>query len=104
MSGRGGACLVLLVLPLIILLVFSQIPNTAHAIDEDKEAESARSPSENSHDDKGAELPHSPFVQHSHPKDLSLSEKAAVAVAGLVGPGTPKSVFDFRAKNYWYIP
>ncbi len=28
---------------------------------------------------------------------MSLSEKAAEAVAGLVGPGTPKSVHSFRA-------
>ncbi len=47
--------------------------------------------------EKVADLPHVP--QHIHQKDLSLSEKAAVAVAGLVGPGAPKSVFDFRAET-----
>ena len=45
--------------------------------------------------DKIADLPHVP--QHNHAKDMSLSEKAAVAVAELVGPSTPKSVFDFWA-------
>jgi hypothetical protein len=83
--------------PLILLLAFSSFPKSSKTEIGDNKEESPKSLSENIElAEKTADLPHAPLLQHSH-KDLSLSEKAAVAVAGLVGPGTPKSVFDFRA-------
>jgi len=80
--------------PLILLLAFSSFPKSAKTEVGEKNEESPKSSSENIDAEKTADLPHVPLLQH---KDLSLSEKAAVAVAGLVGPGTPNSVFDFRA-------
>ena len=95
--GRGGACLVLLAFPLVLILAFSSFPKSTTSNDQSLE-NSPRQISESSEkSEKSADLPHVPLVQHNHPKDLSLSEKAAVAVAGLVGPGAPTSVFDFRA-------
>jgi hypothetical protein len=84
--------------PLILLLAFSSFPQSPKTEISDKNEESSKS-AENilNRQEKTADLPHAPLLQHSHPKDLSLSEKAAEAVAGLVGPGTPTSVFDFRA-------
>ena len=95
---RGGACLVLVAFPLILLLAFSSFPKSPKTEINDKNEESSKS-TENPVSEKSADLPHAPLLQHNHPKDLSLSEKAAVAVAGLVGPGTPTSVFDFRAST-----
>ncbi len=83
--------------PLILLLAFSSFPKSTKTDVDEKNEESLKSSSENIDAEKTADLPHVPLFQHNHPKDLSLSEKAAVAVAGLVGPGTPNSVFDFRA-------
>jgi hypothetical protein len=80
--------------PLILLLAFSSFPKSTKTEVGEKSEESPKSSSENIDAEKTADLPHVPLLQH---KDLSLSEKAAVAVAGLVGPGTPNSVFDFRA-------
>ena len=84
--------------PIILLLAFSSFPKSPKADASEKNEESPKSSTENiDFAEKIADLPHAPLMQHNHPKDLSLSEKAAVAVAGLVGPGTPNSVFDFRA-------
>jgi hypothetical protein len=96
---RGGACLVLLAFPLILLLAFSSFPKSSIPKDQDKENSPRALTDSSDHFDKSADLPHVPLVQHSHSKDLSLSEKAAVAVAGLVGPGAPTSVFDFSART-----
>jgi hypothetical protein len=101
---RGGACLVMVAFPLILLLAFSSFPKSPTPEVGEKNEESPKSSSENNDlAEKTADLPHAPLLQHNHPKDLSLSEKAAVAVAGLVGPGTPNSVFDFRATTIGHL-
>ena len=90
--------MVMVAFPLILLLAFSSFPKSPKTEIGGENEESPKSSSENLElAEKPADLPHAPLLQHNHPKDLSLSEKAAVAVAGLVGPGSPKSVFDFRA-------
>ena len=96
-SFRGGVCLILLAFPLILILAFSSFPKSSTHDPEDNQGDAVRSQSDAQVAEKSADLPHVP--QHIHQKDLSLSEKAAVAVAGLVGPGAPTSVFDFRAKT-----
>ena len=98
MAGRGGICLVMLAFPFILILAFSSFPKSSKAADEDNKARALLSEASDQAE-KAADLPHVPLPQHNHPKDLSLSEKAAVAVAGLVGPATPTSVFDFSAET-----
>lgn len=89
----------LLAFPLILLMAFSSFPKSSTPNDQDKEISPRALTDSSDHSEKSADLPHVPLVQHNHPKDLSLSEKAAVAVAGLVGPGAPTSVFDFSART-----
>jgi hypothetical protein len=101
---RGGAGIILLAFPFILFLTFSKAPTTEHTDVDQNDVRPQPLAHQKEQISENNDLPHLPNQAPSPSKDMSLSEKAAEAVAGLVGPGTPKSVHNFRATTIGSLP